>query len=228
MKRLLIVAIIFFLNHQAYATTIEAVADPYHPTIIVIREHFDRDSSGSDIRLFELHAAEHKNAIVFLDSPGGSMQTGLRIGRIIRAHGFMTVVADYTQCASTCALAWLGGKQRFMGQGAQIGFHAARTSERDYTISLKGDTIIKAYLREIGFNDLGSVSFMTSTPPNSIRWMSQTDADAHGITVATMSVNDPWWAWTKSALGFPPFQRTDIGVLSHCVQRGLPPTKATR
>src|SRR5215831_2456661 len=79
MKRLLIVATIFFLGQQAHATTIEAVADPTHPTIIVIREHFDRDSSGSDIRAFELHAAEHKNAIVFLDSPGGSMQTGLRI-----------------------------------------------------------------------------------------------------------------------------------------------------
>ena len=44
-------------------------------------------------------------------------------------HAIEAVIADNTLCASACALAWPGGKERFMGKNACIGFHAARVSD---------------------------------------------------------------------------------------------------
>src|ERR1700739_921922 len=66
----------------------------------------------------------HK-AIVLFSSNGGNVVAGLRIGKLIRLRNFITAVPDGVQCASACALAWLGGTSRFMGADAKIGFHAA-------------------------------------------------------------------------------------------------------
>jgi hypothetical protein len=65
-------------------------------------------------------------AVVFLESTGGSTNTALGIGRIIRRNGFETVVLDNSKCASACALIWIAGSPRRMGTNAKIGFHQPR------------------------------------------------------------------------------------------------------
>jgi hypothetical protein len=65
------------------------------------------------------------NAIVVFESRGGSLLAGIEIGKTIRLKGFATFVPDTVQCASACALAWLGGRIRFMSNSARVGFHAA-------------------------------------------------------------------------------------------------------
>ena len=60
---------------------------------------------------------------------GGMTWTALQIGKIIQQHGFSTAVVDEAVCASSCALIWLAGKERFMAPTSRIGFHASSTAE---------------------------------------------------------------------------------------------------
>jgi hypothetical protein len=59
---------------------------------------------------------------VVLNSPGGHYAVGLRMGRLIRAHSLDTLTTE--MCGSACTFAFLGGNQRLLQKGAQLGFHA--------------------------------------------------------------------------------------------------------
>jgi hypothetical protein len=60
---------------------------------------------------------------VVLNSPGGSVQDALSMGRLIREKGFSTEVENGSYCASSCPLMFAGGVQRFAGKSAAIGVH---------------------------------------------------------------------------------------------------------
>jgi hypothetical protein len=72
-----------------------------------------------------------KPSTVFLESNGGKLVEGIRIGAAIRLAGARTVVVTY--CYSACATAWLGGThaaygadKRAVGPGnAAMGFYVA-------------------------------------------------------------------------------------------------------
>ena len=48
--------------------------------------------------------------VVLLNSPGGDLWTGMRIGRLIADKGLHTVVAGY--CISSCSIMFMGGRTR--------------------------------------------------------------------------------------------------------------------
>jgi hypothetical protein len=83
------------------------------------------DLELGDIELFRNKVAPLSKATVAFHSDGGSLLAGIRIGMLIRVKNFTTVVPDAAQCASACAVAWLGGAHRFLGVGSKVGFHAA-------------------------------------------------------------------------------------------------------
>lgn len=60
---------------------------------------------------------------VLLDSEGGWVREGERIGRLIRQFDLNTH-AD-TECSSACAAAFVYGKRRTLAPGAYLGFHSA-------------------------------------------------------------------------------------------------------
>lgn len=85
---------------------------------------------------------ERPGSTVVFDSPGGSLQEGLRIGLLLRSRGLDTamapeyseelppdspetfrVVATDTECFSACAYAFMGGASRTLEEGARIGVH---------------------------------------------------------------------------------------------------------
>ncbi len=59
---------------------------------------------------------------VVLDSPGGHYAVGLLMGRLIRQKSLDTLTTQ--MCGSACVYAFLGGQQRLLQEGAQLGFHA--------------------------------------------------------------------------------------------------------
>jgi hypothetical protein len=63
--------------------------------------------SPSDIDEFRTKTAGVPKAIVALQSDGGSLLAGIRIGTLIRMKNFYTLVPDGVRCASACAIAWL-------------------------------------------------------------------------------------------------------------------------
>jgi hypothetical protein len=72
-------------------------------------------------------------------------------GESIRMKGFRTGVAPGAQCASSCALAGLGGVERFLAPTARLGFHAAYRLDGSVAREVGlGNALVGAYLTRIG------------------------------------------------------------------------------
>ena len=90
------------------------------------------------------------------------------------------------RCASACALAWLGGTPRFMGDGALVGFHAAYVQQGGQpTENGVGNALVGSYLTQIGLSD-NAVIYITKAAPTGMTWLNYRDAEQIGIDVA------PW------------------------------------
>jgi hypothetical protein len=68
------------------------------------------------------------NAVVLLDSPGGLVEPGLEIARMIKDKRFGTYVQSGDKCYSMCSIIWLSGSTRFVGRASVVGFHGVYTS----------------------------------------------------------------------------------------------------
>lgn len=71
----------------------------------------------------EIAARGEYVSTVLLDSPGGSVDDALEIGRLILDRGLATEVADGGLCASSCPLIFASGAERQAGREAAIGVH---------------------------------------------------------------------------------------------------------
>ena len=65
-----------------------------------------------------------KPSLISLNSNGGLLADGFALGRELRRLGIFSVVEQANQCASSCAVAFLGGKERFVRSQGTIVFHA--------------------------------------------------------------------------------------------------------
>jgi hypothetical protein len=109
-------------------------------------------------------------------SKGGRLLAGIRIGAQIRAKRFNTVVPDGAQCASACALAWLAGARRFVGEASSVGFHTAYILKTAGPAeSGPGNAILGAYLNQIGLSE-EAILYITHAAPTSVQWMSLEEA----------------------------------------------------
>lgn len=97
---------------------------------------------------------------VVLQSPGGSVQDALAMGRLIRERKFNTAVEARQYCASSCPLVFAGGVERRAGAKAAIGVHqvfaAAAQSRATLADGMDDAQRISAecqrYLREMGID----------------------------------------------------------------------------
>ena len=143
---------------------------------------------SSDTEQFRAAVATYPKAIVAFQSPGGSLIAGIEIGTQIRLRNYMTLVPSGVQCASACALAWLGGTKRLMGPGARIGFHAASVNENGQAIETgAGNALLGAYLNKLGLPDR-AILFVTQAHPNEITRLTMADAEREGIDVSLFSM----------------------------------------
>ncbi len=62
--------------------------------------------------------------MVTLSSGGGLLEDGYIMGRLFRSNGIRTYIEDDVYCASSCAVAYLGGLERGMGERGSIMFHS--------------------------------------------------------------------------------------------------------
>src|SRR3979411_26962 len=148
------------------------------------------DLELGDIELFRSKVAALPKATVAFRSDGGSLLAGIRIGMQIRVKNFTTVVPDAAQCASACAVAWLGGVHRFLGAGAKVGFHAAYVQKAGMTTeSGPGNAVLGAYLDQIGLPE-DAIVYITQAAPSSMKWLNMEEAALHGIEVALLPPPD--------------------------------------
>lgn len=97
---------------------------------------------------FEKTLAAHPNArVIHLNSSGGLRDEARKIRDLISAKGLITYTS--TECISACTLTFMGGSERFMRDGAKLGFHQpqipvlrgqdlqeAIRDEEDYLVSI--------------------------------------------------------------------------------------------
>jgi hypothetical protein len=127
-----------------------------------------------------IKAQNVKFATVFLNSPGGSLLGGIRLGHLIRELGFSTYVGkaaisgdheEPAKCYSACVLAFVGGYFRSLTSGSTIGVHRfskTRTSPADLDIAQEVSATIIAYLAEMGV-DVALFELMSRAGKDEIR-----------------------------------------------------------
>ena len=96
---------------------------------------------------------------VVLNSPGGSVEDALAMGRLIREKKFATEVEAGKYCASSCPLVFAGGVERRAGDKAAIGVHqvaavsSANAAPRDeMDVAQRISARCQRYLGDMGIN----------------------------------------------------------------------------
>ena len=153
---------------------------PDKPAVVVVQGSFER----RDGEQFFTKTASLTAALVRLESNGGSLVAGIQIGETIRLKGLQTLVPAGARCASACAIAWLGGTQRFMGPGAQIGLHLADNAKSEQGTGV-ANALLGAYLNRVGL-PYSAVIYIAQGVPQSITWLSIADAKRLGIEVSPL------------------------------------------
>lgn len=86
-----------------------------------------------DLRKFEdAFSKGGIDTVVFVNSPGGDLWNGLRVGRLIADKGYNTVIAG--NCVSACSIMFMGGKERRFSDALRplqtmIGIHGAHDKD---------------------------------------------------------------------------------------------------
>ena len=180
MRLCISIASILFVTTPVVAATITVRPEtPDRPIVVVVEGSlaaFDEDQ-------FAAKTAPLSTAFVAFSSDGGSLVAGLRIGEAIRRKRFSTIVPDGRRCASACALASLGGVERFIGTSGKISFHAAYDAASDE--SGVGTAVVDAYLSKIGLPYEAVIHITTAS--NEMTWLNMSDAAQRGIRVTLLS-----------------------------------------
>ena len=134
-----------------------------------------------DIERFADVTKDLDSAVIVFESDGGEIVAGIEIGTRIRLRGYQTVVDNDTDCFSACAIAWLGGTTRYVGRGAQVGFHAAYlVRDGRFQETGVGNAVVGAYASSLGLKT-SAVIFMTSAPPEGFNRLSEDVSKTVGI-----------------------------------------------
>ena len=128
-----------------------------------------------------LDAVQRDLLYVVFNSPGGNLIAGMEIGRILRAAGASTNIGVRTAdiqhpavgiCASSCALAFLGGNYRYAYKGSVYGVHrfssSTGASASDLDVAQLLSSSVSSYMREMGI-DPKLFDLMASAGPSQIR-----------------------------------------------------------
>lgn len=154
-----------------------SIATSDGPPLVTVKGELDL----ADTIEFRRKTERLSEAVVLFASPGGNAMAGVQIGKVIRQKKFLTVVPSRINCASACALAWLGGTPRFMAQDSQIGFHAAYVMKSGRPRkSAVANEVIAAYLKQLALPPR-AIAHITTAPPERLYWLTLDKARDLGI-----------------------------------------------
>src|SRR5215813_8454941 len=91
----------------------------------------------------------------------------------------LTFVPGDRTCASACALIWVAGRLRTVGDTPQIGFHAAYDADTGRE-SGAANAVVGAYLRDLGFG-YKAIHLMTHKGPTNLEWLTPDLAKEVGV-----------------------------------------------
>jgi hypothetical protein len=151
---------------------------------------------ADDVTFREIESKERfSHATVYLNSPGGIVDTAIRIGQTIRAAEWTTSVEAGDTCASACVIIWAGGFDRYLV--GRLGLHSAATriSENPpkYIRSEIGNAKIAAYFKQMGMPQ-ELIDLWPKADPDRLNFVTYGDfsnpieAANPGLSVATVAI----------------------------------------
>lgn len=139
---------------------------------------------------------------VSMDSPGGSLLGGLRLGYVIRQLGIHTNIGANQSCMSACALAFVAGQQRTVE--GKFGVHAASFNPKE-KLGAHNDQLDS--IQQLGAITTAYVSEMTGRSDVALRALSTSAAkisildDAELVSMGVITI-----ARRPSQFGRPGFK----------------------
>jgi hypothetical protein len=145
--------------------------------------------------------------LVLLNSQGGDLSTGIRLGQIIRQKSLNTQVGQVQEqqtsnikipgsCLSSCALAFLGGVQRQLDTKDELGFYALQSTKKpsskmDEQELIKALANIDRYLIQMNISSK-LLEQMMRTETGGLLLINPTTARALNIENASREELNPW------------------------------------
>ncbi|RWX40272.1 hypothetical protein E0H93_32180 [Rhizobium leguminosarum bv. viciae] len=211
-SRVMLLAIVvssLFVGPSDAAITFERMTLPGDMRALVVSGEFE---ISDDPVAFAGEVAQFKPAFITFRSGGGNVVSAMKIGRMIRALGISTLQIRSAECASACALAFVGGVRRSAEAGS-IGVHQASFSDDAALDSKTAVTAVQAmtaeiigYLSEMGVSpqllqlslsvESSDMRYLTSSEMTN--WGVTTPGSVGGTEVASRPPSDPPQAPTAS------------------------------
>src|SRR3954464_4322585 len=158
------------------------------------------DGDTYELQVYIASLAKKPNVVVYLNSTGGNLREGMRLGRFFFQNKIETVIESKTQCASACALAFLGGRddagkpRRTKASTGGVGFHSFSREfdkEKNYSaddlksvvqMTQNQVAVVAEYLKAVNA-DLDLLRIMLRAAANEMNYLSNDDALAVNIRV---------------------------------------------
>jgi len=117
---------------------------------------------------------------VQLNNVGGWISEGARLGELIQEHGLFTFTAR--ECVSACLLAFMGGKERYLGSKGRLGFHEASVDGVGGEVAEEGNKQFRKLFESKGIPS-EFISRAISTPASSMWYPTNPELlDGHVVT----------------------------------------------
>lgn len=121
-------------------------------------------------------------AVIFLKSTGGHISPALDMGSYIHKKRLRTAVPDGSDCASACALIWLAGSVRYLGQNSRVGFHSSSVVVKGERLrSSEGNKRVSDYLKWLNVFPPSGADYVIDGEPEHITWLTLFNATKYGI-----------------------------------------------
>jgi hypothetical protein len=149
------------------------------------------------LKTFLSQTGRKRNTAIYLASPGGDLYEGMSLGRFFKYKHIKTVVEGGHECASACAIAFLGGTDnsgnpwRSSSTTSRLGFHAFNAPNSG-PISPDQVQQIVADMLDYGITVKAPIGLLIEgfrTPSHNMLWLSQRDICALGIKLWSVELD---------------------------------------
>ena len=192
--RVLLINICFLFSFSWEASAgilIEQIPMDDAPPVIVLKGAFDlNDDPGT----LEQEAKLTGSKLVTFASQGGNIISAMAYGRMIRSLGLSTLQTRSSECASACALAFIGGVTRYAEPGA-IGVHQSSFAPDDTMDGQRAVTAVQmitahimTYLGEMGV-DARLLQLSLSVPSDDMRYLTASEMKDYKVTFNSETIS---------------------------------------
>ncbi len=151
----------------------------------------DGQIDGDTVEDFRKALREHSPSLLALNSPGGSVSSGLELSAIINDRKIETYIPSSAYCASACSFLFFAGNPRTAH--GNLGVHQFATISNGQSLTSETEQItqevagkIVAYLHEYDTPSKVYVR-MFETLPDEMYWFTKEELHNDGIEISTQS-----------------------------------------